>query len=143
MLMLIPLSASTCADIQFDSQTLNAIEVMEGRLFRNEVEFESNSYRVDRLERELLGRTYEDESLQKRIKRLQIASQKRTLTGAAVPAGWSKKWSLKRMNNELAPNYDDDVGIIDGLLRAFNPDAYRELRKMQNFREKYDESLNY
>jgi len=138
------LSSPSFSDIYLDERALNAIEVMEGRLFRNEIEFESNSYRIIRLERELLGKTYEEDSLQKRIKRLEVASQKRTLTGAAVPTGWNRKWSLKRMNNELTPDYDDDVGIIDGLLKVFNPEAYEDLRQMQefNFKLRYDDALH-
>ena len=131
--------ASGFSDIKFDEQTLKAIKVMEGRLFCNEVEYESDSYRVERLERELLKKTYENDDLQTRIKRLQVASQKRTLSGTAVPAGWGKRFSANRINNDLIPDNDDDVGIIDGLLRVYNPDMYKKIRKIQGFGRLYDD----
>jgi len=110
---------------------LREVKIMESRHFQNKANNqESDAYRVERLERELLGRSYDALPLNDRMKTLKIASQKRMLAGTSLPPSISKYYSPKRIQNDLiyvVPK-NDDVGIIDGLMKVYMPDLFKAYR---------------
>lgn len=118
------------ADIELTKKEIHEIEVMEGRLFQNDIDGESNIYRIERLEKELLFSTYPNDTIKERLQRLKLASQKQALTGAAMPVGMGRRYSRQKITNYDLPQYDS-VGLVDGMIRAFYPDFYETLRQKQ------------
>lgn len=128
------------ADVELSKKDVRALGVMEGRLFQHKSVDETNEYRLSRLENELLYQTHENEDAKKRIERLKIASQKKELTGMAIPLGMSPKFSPNRLNNDSVPDYES-VGIIDGLIKVYFPDAYEKIRYRENLWQKFNSPL--
>lgn len=110
---------------------LREVKIMENRHFKSRTDNgESESYRLERLEIELMGRSFTGLPLDERMKTLKIASQKRMLSGTSLPPSVAKYYSPKRINNDLiqvVPK-NDDVGIIDGLMKVYAPDLFRAYR---------------
>ena len=46
------------------------------------------------------------------------------LSGTTIPVGIRQYVSPARISNNSTPVYEDNVGIIDGLMRLYAPDAY-------------------
>ncbi|MBE7706029.1 MAG: hypothetical protein E7Z91_02135 [Cyanobacteria bacterium SIG30] len=114
---------------------LREIKIMENRHFKSRSNNgESESYRLERLEIELMGRSYENLPIQRRMERLKIASQKRMLQGVSLPVSLSKHYSPKRIRNDSIEvvSKNDDVGIIDGLMKVYAPDLFEAYRSMKD-----------
>lgn len=116
--------------VEFSSNQMHEIEVMEKRHFpRTYPEF-CDSERLKNLEYELLGRIWEYSPQEERLKRLKIASSNAMLVGTALPPSMSSKRIVKRMRNDSIQMRDrDSVGLIDGFLRLINPDIYKKYRQ--------------
>ena len=120
-------------DFQIDKKTMRAIRIMEARHFQNKRENEDVVYRIEALEDYLFGVTNEHYSFPKRVERLKIASQQKMLQGVSIPAGTGI--SRKQMkNNKITIKESDNVGIFDGLMKLYAPDAY-EFYKRKNERQ--------
>ncbi len=116
----------TQAPVVFDNKIRHDVEVMEKRHFEKTNDFDSPKYRVAKLENYLLGRTYEFSLINDRMERLKLASQRKALSGTSIPPGLRKHFSPARIANNSTPVYDneDNVGLIDGLLKLYAPQIY-------------------
>ena len=121
----------TPAPVHFDKRTEHEIRVMEKRHFEKTNDDESEKYRVAKLEEHLLGRTWEFSPLPNRMRTLKLASQRKMLSGTSLPVGIRRYASPARISNDSTPVYDNDdnVGLIDGLLKLIAPDAYYQWSK--------------
>jgi len=102
------------------------IEIMEVRHFRKKLPDQSNEHRLNRLEKKLTGRSWESLPLKDRMRRIRLASQRVALRGTSIPANLRGTFTPNRIENDsipLAPD-ENDVGIIDGLLRLYSPNVY-------------------
>ena len=112
-------------DNEITPKMLREIKIMEKRHFKGKIEDESDKYRLERLEIELLGNSYEDIPTKRRMERLKLASQKRMLTGFSIPRNFDPRFTPKKVENDsIEIVKKDDVGIIDGLLKLYAPDFY-------------------
>ena len=127
----------TPAKVVFDEKTEHDVKTMEKRHFNNTTEYESDKYRIIRLEKHLLGRTWEFSPLSDRIRRLKLASQRRMLSGVSLPPGIKSYMSPSRIKNDSTPTNDTDenVGIFDGLLKLYKPDIYRTWSERKKYIE--------
>jgi len=116
------------ADIVLNKKDLTDIAAMERRHYRNPAgDYESNEYRLGRLETTLFGQTFQDMDTKKRINRLRIASQKMLMRGTALPVGVSSR--KFNAGDDLVQIVDsDNVGIIDGLLKIYAPQFYEKIQ---------------
>ena len=134
----VPTPASVC----FDKKTEHEIRVMEKRHFEKTSDDEPEKYRVAKLEEHLLGRTWEFSPLSHRMRRLKLASQRKMLSGTSLPVGIRKYVSPARIANDSTPVYDNDdnVGIIDGLLKLMAPDTfYKWSKRKRHMQECYND----
>ena len=116
-------------DVVFTPKIEKEVEIMEKRHFKNKATNESDSYRIARLESELMGKTWECTALETRMRRLKLASQRVTLAGTSLPNNLSRIYTQKRIRNDsIELREQERVGIIDGLLRVYAPDFYEKLR---------------
>ena len=116
----------TPPDVNFSKQ-YREIATMEKRHFSNVNKFDSDKYRIAKLEEHLLGRTWEFLPMDDRMRKLKLASQRKMLSGTSIPLSLKRAgFSPKRIANDSTPVYDDrdNVGLIDGFLRLMNPDAF-------------------
>ena len=129
-------------DVNFSRKNNKDIATMEKRHFSSVNKFDSDKYRIARLEEHLLGRTWEFLPVDERMRKLKLASQRKMLSGTAIPTSLRRAgFSPKRIANDSTPVYNDDnnVGLIDGFLKLIAPDAfasYSEHRKRMY--EQYD-----
>lgn len=114
----------TEAKVYLTEKTEKEVKIMEKRHFANVCKFDSPKYRIVRLEKHLMGRTWEYSPVEERIRRLKLASQRKMLSGTSIPVGIRQYVSPARISNNSTPVYEDNVGIIDGLMRLYAPDAY-------------------
>ncbi len=130
----------------FTKEQSKKVAQIEKRHFKNSAIFESDSYRLKRLEDYLLKENFHNESAQSRIERLELASQKEYFKGTSIPRSMMRSYRTKRINeiSELdkadretkkstrISRYDkNDVGIIDGLLRLYAPDLFKDMSAVQ------------
>ncbi len=114
-------------DVEFSGKIAREIRTMEKRHFSGVNTYDSDKYRIAKLEEYLLGRTWEYLPVEERMKKLKLASGRKVMSGTAIPASLKKAgFSPKRIANDSTPVYnnDDNVGLIDGFLKLMNKDAY-------------------
>ena len=103
---------------------------MENRHFGKNYFDLKERVRINNLEEELFGVNFEGVPIEKRMKRLKIASQKRMTQGASIPLGVGV--SAKRIQNDNIKIVEkNDVGIIDGLMKLYAPDVYEVWRRQK------------
>ena len=109
---------------------LKEIKIMEVRHFGKNFYDLKEKIRLNNLEEELFGVNFEGISIERRMKNLKIASQKRMTQGASIPH--SVGISAKRIQNDNIKIVEkNDVGIIDGLMKLYAPDAYEVWRRQK------------
>lgn len=119
---------------EFTPKMLREIKTMESRHFNNKATDETDEYRLERLEVELMGRSFEGLPLSERMDTVKLASSKRMLRGVAIPVNMNRYATPKRLENNRIQvvSKNDDVGIIDGLMKVYAPElfeSYRESRE--------------
>ncbi len=120
-------------EVVFTPKIEKEVEIMEKRHFKNKVTNESDAYRIARLENELMGHVWECTPLETRMRRLKLASQRITLAGTSLPNNLSRIYTQKRIRNDsIELREQEQVGIIDGLLRVYAPDLYEKVRFRNN-----------
>lgn len=116
-------------EVVFTPQIEKEVSIMEKRHFHNKVTNETDSYRIARLESELMGRVWSFSPLETRMRRLKLASQRTMLAGTSLPNNLARIYSPKRIRNDsIELREREQVGIIDGLLRLYAPDFYQKLK---------------
>ncbi len=132
----------TAPDVKFSKKVSKEIKIMEKRHFSNVNTYDSDKYRIAKLEEYLLGRTWEFLPVDDRMRKLKLASQRKVLSGTAIPQSLRRAgFSPKRIANDSTPVYDNDdnVGLIDGFLKLISPEAYYSLSKQkERMYERYD-----
>lgn len=126
-----------CEDLHFDEKMKKDIETIESRHFKNKAENEQDDYRLTRLEQALMGRTFEELPIDARVKKLKIASQKKLLSGTSIPS--SVRISSKKIDNDaIQITNENDVGIVDGLMRLYAPSVYEQFRRKNERMFRYE-----
>lgn len=117
-------------DLILTPRMLKEIKIMEVRHFGKNFYDLKEKIRLNNLEEELFGVNFEGISIERRMKNLKIASQKRMTQGASIPH--SVGISAKRIQNDNIKIVEkNDVGIIDGLMKLYAPDAYEVWRRQK------------
>lgn len=111
---------------------LRDLKTMENRHFSNKNDFDTEEYRIKRLEIELMGRSFEKIPIDKRMETLKLASQKRMLKGTSVPYSM-QQFGMKKIDNDNIKviSKNDDIGIIDGLMKIYAPELFQNYRSMK------------
>lgn len=129
-------------DVNFSKKVAREIKTMEKRHFSSVNTYDSDKYRIAKLEEHLLGRTWEFLPVDERMKKLKLASQRKLLSGTAIPLSLRRAgYTPKRIANDSTPVYDNDdnVGLIDGFLKLMAPDAFKTYSEhKKRMYERYD-----
>lgn len=130
-------------DVAFSKKVSREIKTMEKRHFSGVNTYDSDKYRIARLEEHLLGRTWEFLPVDERMRKLKLASQRKVLSGTSIPLSLRRAgFTPKRIANDSTPVYDDDnnVGLVDGFLKLLAPDAFETYsRRKKRMYERYGE----
>lgn len=123
----------------FSEKMLKELTTIEKRHFGNAVEVgETGDYRLSKLEQTLMGRTFEDLPLERRMYRLKIASQKKMTTGMAIPR--NVRMGAGRIRNDEIEivESNEGVGIIDGLMKLYAPGVYARFKDKNEYFRQFD-----
>ncbi|MCD7879878.1 MAG: hypothetical protein LUG16_08100 [Candidatus Gastranaerophilales bacterium] len=110
------------------------LKTMEKRLYNNSFEFENNIDRIERLELDLMNGIQKGSATQ-RIKNLRIASTRAAIRGTAMTPMMNDTFNSRYINPGGENIYQEDVGIIDGLIRVWWPDFYKQLNEYRKYKE--------
>lgn len=136
-----PTDEQPSAPAVMTSKMIHDIGVMEARHFNKKMPDKPNEERLSRLEVKLTGRNWESLPLKDRMRRIRLASQRVALGGTSIPVNLRGNFTPNRINNDSIPlaERDNDVGIIDGLLRLYKPDIYNAWRSRKEVIRGYDD----
>lgn len=122
-------SPTAKADIVLEKKDLKDITTMEKRHYKNPAgDFDSNEYRLDRLETTFFGQTFKEMDTKERMRRLRIASQKMFMEGMSKPVKIKSRY-INAGDDVIQIVDHDNVGIIDGLLKLCAPQLYEKVQE--------------
>lgn len=112
------------------------IKVMEDRIWGRTFEDEKPLARIEQLEQALLFKEPQNnpEKIKQRLDELKLASQKYALRGTSIPNSMRRYYKQQYLQDQDRIDYDD-VGLLDGLLRAWAPDMYSQFRQIRRAQE--------
>ncbi len=112
------------------------IKVMEDRIWGRTFDNEKPLARIEQLEQVLLFREPQNnpDHIKQRLDDLKLASQKYALKGTSIPNSMRRYYKQQYLQDQDRMDYDD-VGLLDGLLRAWAPDVYGQFRQIRKAQE--------
>lgn len=117
------------ADIVLEKKDLKDITTMEKRHYKNSADdFDSNEYRLNRLETTFFGETFEEMDTKERMRRLRIASQKMFMEGMSKPVKIKSRY-INAGDDVIQIVDHDNIGIIDGFLKLWAPELYAKVQE--------------
>ena len=112
------------------------IKVMEDRIWGHTFDDEKPLARIEQLEQVLLLKEPENnpDRIKQRLDDLKLASQRYALKGTSIPNNMRRYYKQQYLQNQDRMDYDD-VGLLDGLLRAWAPGMYNQFRQVRQAQE--------
>lgn len=112
------------------------IKIMEERIWGKTFDDEKPLARIEQLEQVLLLREPQNnpDHIRQRLEDLKLASQRYALKGTSLPNNISRRYKQQYLQNQDRIDYDD-VGLLDGLLRAWAPDLYNQFKQVRQAEE--------
>ena len=120
--------------VNLTPQQFKALDNIEERIYSNSFPAENTIDRLERLELDLFHAIQKGSPTQ-RINTLKIESTRVALRGTAMTPMMQSTFNPRYINPRGETPYYDDVGIIDGLIRAWWPDFYAKLSEYRRFKE--------
>ena len=117
-------------------QQLKDLKNVEKRIYSKSYEGENTIDRLERLELDLF-KAIQAGSATQRLNTLKLESTRIALRGTAMTPMMMDTFNTKYINPRgLSTNsYEEDVGIIDGLIRLWWPDFYAKLSEYRRWKE--------
>ena len=121
--------------INLSPEQHKALNRIEKRLYGNTFEFENSLDRIERLEMDFFDEIQHG-SVAERLNTLKLESTRAALRGTAMTPMMESTFNTRYINPK-GPDvkYHEDVGIIDGLLRLWWPDLYKQLNEYRKYKE--------
>lgn len=121
--------------VNITTQQLKDLKNVEKRIYDKSFEGENTVDRLERLELDLFHGIQRGSATQ-RLNTLKIESMRTVIRGTAMTPMMMDTFNPKYINPRGEGfAYHDDVGIIDGLIKAFWPDFYAKLSEYREFKE--------
>lgn len=120
--------------VNLTPQQFKALDTIEKRIYSNSFGFENTMDRIERLELDLFHQIREGTPTQ-RINSLKIESTRVALRGTSMTPMMHDAFNTKYINPRGESSYYEEVGIIDGLIRAWWPDFYAKLSDFRRYKE--------
>ncbi|MDD3237456.1 MAG: hypothetical protein PHV37_05095 [Candidatus Gastranaerophilales bacterium] len=122
--------------INLAPEQIKALCTMEKRLWGKAKDSNDFLSRIEILEH-TLGINSPKNTASQRIEALKLASSRNAISGSSIPV-MTSRYFRQRDIQTFALNKSDDVGLIDGLLRAWRPDLYNQLKEYRRQRDEVD-----
>lgn len=122
--------------INLAPEQFKVIKIMEERIWGQTFDTEKPLARIEQLEQVLLFREPQNnpEHIRQRLDDLKLASQRYALKGTSIPSSMRRHYKQEYLQNQDHADYDD-VGLIDGLMRAWAPDLYNQFKQVRQAQE--------
>ena len=122
--------------VNISAQQLRDLKTVEKRIYSKSYEGENTIDRLERLELDLF-KAIQAGSATQRLNTLKMESTRIALRGTAMTPMMMDTFNTKYINPRGAGyySYEDDVGIIDGLIRLWWPDFYAKLNEYRRWKE--------
>ncbi len=120
--------------VNITPEQYKALGNIEKRIYSNSFPYENTVDRLERLEMDLFHAIQQGSPTQ-RINTLKVESTRIALRGTAMTPMMNDTFNTRYINPPGENAYYDDVGIIDGLIRAWWPDFYEKLSEYRKFKE--------
>lgn len=125
--------------VNLTPQQYRTLDNIEKRIYSKTYWGENTVDRVERLELDLFNEIQKG-SITQRLNTLRIESSRIAIRGTAMTPMMSDTFNSKYINSRTSmyPSYgiyQDDVGIIDGLIRVWWPDFYAKINEYRKYKE--------
>ena len=121
--------------VNITKQQLRALSTIEKRIYDKSFQGENTIDRLERLELELFHGIQAGTPTQ-RINTLKLESSRVAIRGTAMTPMMMDTFNTKYLNPRgEGIVYRDDVGLIDGLIRAWWPNFYAQVSEYRKFKE--------
>lgn len=121
--------------VNITKQQLKDLKNVEKRIFDKSYEGENTIDRLERLELNLFHGIQKGSATQ-RLNTLKLESMRACIRGTAMTPMMMDTFNTRYINPRgEGIIYHDDVGIIDGLIKAFWPDFYNQISEYREFKE--------
>ena len=121
--------------VNITKQQLKDLKNVEKRIYDKSFENENTVDRLERLELDLFHGIQKGSATQ-RLNTLKVESMRTVIRGTAMTPMMMDTFNTKYINPRgEGITYHDDVGIIDGLIKAFWPDFYAKISEYRKFKE--------
>ncbi len=120
--------------VNLTPQQFRTLDMIEKRIYENSFGWENTMDRIERLEMDLFNEIQHGSPTQ-RLNTLKIESTKIAVRGTAMTPMMEANFNTKYINAKGDIPYYDGVGIIDGLIRVWWPDLYKQLSEYRKYKE--------
>lgn len=120
--------------VNITAQQYKALDTIEKRIYNNSFYQENTMDRIERLELELFNEIQSGTPTQ-RINALRLESTRVAIRGTAMTPMMHDAFNTRYINPRGEGIYHDDVGLIDGLIRAWWPNFYNTLSDYRKYKE--------
>lgn len=121
--------------VNLSPEQYKALATIEKRIYKNSFPYENTVDRLERLEMDLFHVVQTGTPTQ-RINTLKVESSRVVLRGTAMTPMMMDTFNTRYINPRGEINsYHDDVGIIDGLIRAWWPNFYAQINEYRKYKE--------
>ncbi len=121
--------------VNLSPQQYKALEMMEKRLYKRTFDYENNIDRIERLEIRFFDEPQKG-TISVRLNALKLESSRNAISGTAMTPMMQETFNRKyiRPINPDTSHYNE-VGIIDGFLRLWFPELYKEVQEYRKYKE--------
>lgn len=121
--------------VNISIQQLKDLKNVEKRIYNKSYEGENTVDRLERLEMDLFHGIQKGSATQ-RLNTLKLESMRTVIRGTAMTPMMMDTFNLKYINPRgEGISYNDDVGIIDGIIKTFWPDFYEKISEYRKYKE--------
>ncbi len=120
--------------VNLTPQQFRTLDMIEKRIYNNSFAWDNTMDRIERLELDLFDEIQAGSAAQ-RLNTLRLESTKIAVRGTAMTPMMDYHFNSKYINAKSDIPYYDDVGIIDGLIRVWWPDFYKQLCEYRKYKE--------
>ena len=121
--------------VNITKQQLKDLKNVEKRIYNKSFEGENTIDRLERLEMDLFH-IIQKGSATNRLNTLKLESMRSCIRGTAMTPMMMDTFNTKYINPRgEGIAYNDDIGIIDGLIKVFWPDFYETISEYRKYKE--------
>ncbi len=122
--------------VNLSEKQFEYLRSMEKRHYGRAFEYENSIDRIERLEIDYFDEVQKG-NISERLKRLRMESTREALSGTAMTPMMQETFNSRYISPRTTDtsHYNNDVGIIDGLIRLWWPDLFAQLKEYRKIKD--------